>query len=344
VTVETRTIGVAGLGLLGRRIAACLLSHGFRVVAFDRSEASRSEARRHITDAIDDLIRRGGLPASLRDEWGGRYTEAGTIEELAPSDFVIESIFEDLDAKRTLSGEIEGVVGPTVPIASNTSALPISRLQEGRRPPGRFVGMHWAEPCHLTRFLEIVRGEQTDDATADAAMDLARRAGKDPSLVRKDVEGSIVNPIGYAMFREAFWLLENGVADVETIDRSFRNALSVWANIAGPFRWMDLTGIPAYPAVMERLWPKLSRATEVLELMKTLVERGAKGISNGRRSYSYTLEESERWECRLIENVWASRAGTTRRRRGRCCSSPGPSRPTGRPTGPRSTPSCRAAS
>src|SRR4051794_7666077 len=306
--METTTIGVAGLGLLGRGIAACLLSHGFRVVAFDRSEESWPEARRHIAGAIDDLVRRGGVPASLRDEGGGRYVEAGAGEVLAPCDFVIESIYEDLDAKQTLFEEIEAVVAPAAPIASNTSALPISRLQEGRRYPGRFIGMHWAQPCHLTRFLEIIRGEQTDDATADAAMGLARRAGKDPSLVRKDVEGFIVNRIGYAMFREAFWLLENGVADVETIDRSFRNALSVWANIAGPFRWMDLTGIPAYAAVMERLWPKLSCATEVPALMRELVEGGAKGISNGRGFYSYTPEESERWERRLIENVWASRA------------------------------------
>ena len=306
--METTTIGVAGLGLLGRGIAACLLSHGFRVIAFDRNDEARSRARQHISGAIDDLVRRGGFPASLRDDWGGRFAEAGAIAELAPSEFVIESIFEDLDAKRTLFDEIEGVVAPTVPIASNTSALPISRLQEGLRHPGRFIGMHWAEPCHLTRFLEIIRGEQTDDATTDAAMDLARRAGKDPSLVRKDVEGFIVNRIGYAMFREAFWLLENGVADVETIDRSFRNALSVWANIAGPFRWMDLTGIPAYAAVMERLWPKLSCATEVPALMRDLVRSGALGISNGRGFYNYTPEESERWERRLIENVWASRA------------------------------------
>jgi 3-hydroxybutyryl-CoA dehydrogenase len=305
--VETTTIGVAGLGLLGRGIAACLLSHGLRVVAFDRSEESRSEARRHIAGAIDDLVRRGGFPASLRDEWSGRYVEAGTVDGLAPCDFVIECVYEDLDAKHTLFEEIEAVVAPAAPIASNTSALPISRLQEGRRHPGRFIGMHWAEPCHLTRFLEIIRGERTDDATADAAMDLARRAGKDPSLVRKDVEGFIVNRIGYAMFREAFWLLENGVADVETIDRSFRNALSVWANIAGPFRWMDLTGIPAYAAVIKRLWPKLSCAAEVPAPMRDLVESGAKGISNGRGFYSYTQEESERWERRLIENVWATR-------------------------------------
>ena len=306
--MSVQTVGIVGLGLLGRGIAACLLAHNFRVIALTRSEATQADAQRYIASAIDDLIQRGGFPASLRAEWCGRYTAASKLEDLAPSDFAIESISEDLEEKQKLFAALEGVVSAVVPIASNTSALPISRLQEGREHPERFIGTHWAEPCHLTRFLEIIRGDQTDDATTDAAMDLARRAGKDPSLVRKDVEGFIVNRIGYAMFREAFWLLENGVADVETIDRSFRNALSVWANIAGPFRWMDLSGIPAYAAVIERLWPKLSCATEVPNALRALVDAGAKGISNGQGFYCYTPEESVRWERKLIENVWASRA------------------------------------
>ncbi|MGB7158354.1 MAG: 3-hydroxyacyl-CoA dehydrogenase family protein [Tepidisphaeraceae bacterium] len=303
-----RTVGVAGLGLLGRGIAACLLSKGFGVVASERSDATRAAARKYIADGIDDLVRRGGFPAALRDEWATRYVEATSAAAFAPCDFIIESIFEDLEAKRELFDEIEAVVGPTVPIASNTSALPISMLQHGRSHPERFIGTHWAEPCHLTRFLEVIRGEQTNDATADTAMQLARDAGKDPSLVRKDVEGFIVNRIGYAMYREAFWLLENGVADVETIDRSFRNAISVWANIAGPFRWMDLSGIPAYAAVMKRLFPQLSNASEVPATMRAVVESGAKGISNGRGFYDYTPEEAQRWERLLVENVWKVRA------------------------------------
>ena len=302
-----QTVGIAGLGLLGRGIAACLLSANFRVIGYDRAEPTRAETHKHIAGAIDDLVRRGGMPAPLRDEWPTRYVEAKSVAELAPCDFVIESIFEDLDAKVKLFDEIEAVVGPTVPIASNTSALPISTLQRGRKHPERFVGTHWAEPCHLTRFLEVIRGEQTNDTTADAAMELAKRAGKDPSLVKKDVEGFIVNRMGYAIYREAFWLLENGVADVETIDRSFRNAICVFANIAGPFRWMDLSGIPAYAAVMKRLWPQLSNATEVPETMRRVVESGAKGISNGRGFYQYTPEEAERWERVLIENVWRVR-------------------------------------
>jgi len=168
--------------------------------------------------------------------------------------------------------------------------------------------MHWAEPAHATRFCELIRGDQTSEETLATATQMARRLGKEPCVCRQDIPGFIVNRIGYAMYREAFWLLENGVADVETIDRSFRNAMSVWANIAGPFRWMDLTGIPAYAAVMQRLWPKLSCATEVPQLMKDLVASGARGISNGRGFYNYTPQEAAAWGKKLIDNVWNSRA------------------------------------
>ena len=307
--MRLETVGVAGLGLLGRGIATCLLASGFRVIGYTKPE-TREAARKHVTSAIDDLVQHGAAPASLRDEWPKRFVEAQSAAELAPCDFVIESIFEDLNAKVALFDELERIVRPDVPIASNTSALPITALQRGRAHPERFIGTHWAEPCHVTRFLEVIRGEQTNDATADAAMELARRAGKEPCLVRKDVDGFIVNRLGYAMYREAFWLLENGVADVETIDRSFRNALCVFANIAGPFRWMDLTGIAPYAAVMKRLFPQLSKSDEVPAFMRELVDSGAQGIKNDRGFYKYGPGEAERWERVLTENVWRVREVT----------------------------------
>lgn len=308
MTASTKTIAVAGLGLLGRGIVTCLLSRGFRVIAFDANAEVRDAASHHIAGGLKELVERGGFAAALLGEWRGRYVEAAGVNAFAAADFVIESIFEDLDAKRRLFDEIENVVAPTTPIASNTSALPISTLQANRKHPARFIGLHWAEPCHLTRFLEVVRGERTDDATVDAALSLAHAAGKDASLVRKDVEGFIVNRLGYAMYREAFWLLENGVADVATIDRAFVNALSVWANVAGPFRWMDLTGVPAYAAVMKRLFPQLSCSTDVPNAIREVVERGGVGIANGDGFYQYTPAEAERWERVLRENVWRVRA------------------------------------
>ena len=302
-----QTIGIAGLGFLGRGIAACLLSYGFRVVAYDPSEAARRAARAEITRDIDDLVRRGGFPEPLLAEWPARYTEASSYADFAACDFVIESVFEDLAVKELVFDQIEAVARPSIPIATNTSAMPITLLQRNRRNPNRFVGTHFCSPAHLTRFLEVIRGDQTDDATVDAALALGRACGKDPSLVQKDVEGFIINRIGYAIYREALHLLESGVADVETIDDAFRNVVGLYANICGPFRWMDLTGLPAYAAVMKRLFPKLSNAGEIPRPMRELIESGATGVANGRGFYRYTPEEAQRWHKLLIEHVWKVR-------------------------------------
>ncbi len=298
------TIGIVGLGLLGRGIATCLLSRGLNVIALDRDAAVVTAARTHIEDSLKEMVSRGALAEEVATSWESRYQEAASFSDFSSCQFMIESVAEDLTTKRAVFTELEAVLSTETPIGSNTSALPITFLQAECRHPERIVGMHWAEPCQITRFLEVIRGDQTNTATAEAALQLGRQAGKDPTLVNKDVAGFIVNRLGYAMYREAFWLLEQGVADVETIDRSFRNAISVWADVAGPFRWMDLTGLPAYAAVMERLFPQLSNRTDVPPEMKQLVESGAKGIANGRGFYQYTPEEARRWEQAITENVW----------------------------------------
>ena len=165
--------------------------------------------------------------------------------------------------------------------------------------------MHWAEPAHATRFLEIVRGEHTSDETLQKTTDLARRLGKDPSLCQKEIPGFIVNRIGYAMYREALNLLESGVADVETIDRSVRNALGLWTTVCGPFRWIDLTGGPElYFKAMKPVMPTLSKADEPAAKMRELAESGARGILNGRGFYNYTAEEAQRWEELYRRHAW----------------------------------------
>ena len=306
--MDIQTIGVAGLGLLGRGIAACFLGHGFRVVGFTRRESTHEEARRYIARAIQDLIEQLDFPASLAPEWPGRYAAVDSLAQFGRCDFVIESIVEDMAAKQQAFDEIEAVVRPDVPIASNTSALPVTRLQKGRKRPGRFLGMHWAEPAHVTRFMELIRGEQTADAAFDAVAALAKRIGKEPALVQKDVPAFIVNRLGYALYREALNLLEIGVADVETIDRSCRNALGLWATLCGPFRWIDISGGPAlYAKAIEPVLPTLTSATELPERMKKLVQEDAQGVANGRGFYEYTEEEAARWEELYRQHAWTVR-------------------------------------
>lgn len=306
--MEIKTVGIVGLGLLGRGIAACLLGHGFRVVAHARRQAVHDEAQEYIGRAIQDLVERAGVPAALSTQWLDRYTAVDSLESLAGCDFVIESVVEDLAVKQEVFERLEAVVGEHVPIASNTSSLPITRLQRDRKHPERFLGMHWAEPAHATRFLELIRGEQTSDEAFAAAADLAKASGKEPCLVQQDVPGFIINRIGYAMYREALNLLEMGVADVATIDRSCRNALGLWATLCGPFRMIDLSGGPAlYGKAMQGVLPSLSRATELPKTLQALMDSGARGVANGRGFYDYTEEESRQWEERYLQHAWAVR-------------------------------------
>ncbi|MCL4206835.1 MAG: 3-hydroxyacyl-CoA dehydrogenase family protein [Pirellulaceae bacterium] len=311
--MNLKTVGVVGLGLLGRGIAACLLGHGFRVVAYTRRQATHDEARAYIGRAIRDLVQHAGFAPELTDAWPERYTPVDTIQAVADCGFVIESVAEDQTVKRQVFDEIESVVGRGVPIASNTSSLPITCLQQGCKQPDRLLGMHWAEPAHATRFLELIRGEQTSDETLSAAVDLARALGKEPSLVLKDIPAFLVNRIGYAMYREALNLLELGVADVETIDRSCRNALGLWATICGPFRWIDLTGGPAlYGRAMQGVLPTLSTATELPPRMQRLMDSDARGIANGRGFYQYSEEEARQWEELYLQHAWTVRELTNR--------------------------------
>lgn len=302
---QPELVAVVGLGLLGRGIAACFLGHGFRVIGVDRGDEQHAKARAHIGQMLGELVELGGFDARLRDEWAARYTTATRFDLLRGCSFVVESVTEDLTAKETALDAVEAAVGETTVIASNTSAIPISQLQLRRLYPGRFVGMHWAEPAHATRFMELIRGEQTSEEAFQAAAVLARRLGKEPCLCQKDVPAFIVNRIGYAMYREAAHLLSAGVADADTIDRAMRNAMGLWATICGPLRWIDLTGGPElYAKAMRQVLPTLSKADEVPPAMRQLAESGARGIVNGRGFFNYTPEEARHWEELYRRHAW----------------------------------------
>jgi 3-hydroxybutyryl-CoA dehydrogenase len=229
------------------------------------------------------------------------------MDALSGSQFVIESIVENFAHKAAVFDDLESILPAETVIGTNTSALPITLIQQGRTHPGRFVGMHWGEPCHISRFQELVRGEQTTDATFAIATELSIACGKEPSLVQKDVRGFIANRLMYAMFREALHLLESGVADVETIDRSFRNDMGFWATIAGPFRWMDLTGIEAYASVMKDLFPELANTKQLPDTMQRMLDSNANGVSNLKGFYEYDAESAQQWMSRWTEFTWQIR-------------------------------------
>ena len=297
---EKIRIGIVGLGLMGTSIATCILAAGHDVTSLTRHIEKAGEARKRISDFLRQLQEEG----ILKEDPGTviqRFTITDDYSLFADHEVVIESIIENLDDKKRVFQQLENVLSSTAIIGSNTSAIPVTILQTGLKHPERLLGIHWGEPAHILRFLEVICGEQTDIKCAEKIVALAEQWGKEPSLIKKDIRGFITNRIFYAMLREAFNLVENGYATIEDIDRACRNDMGYWITFAGLFRFMDLTGIPAYLTVMKDLFPELDNSRQASGLLEELVASGAKGVSNAHGFYPYTKESAEQWEKLFVE-------------------------------------------
>ncbi len=292
--------GVVGLGLMGCSITTCLLIAGHSVVAVAPIDVDLEHAEKRIHDHLS-MSQHEGLVTHSPKYYLKRLSITEDYSLLRDCKLVIECTLENIDIKRNVYQKIEKVIDKDAILTSNTSAIPISTLQKETKYPHRFLGLHWAEPSHTTRFLEIICGELSDISKGEYLYGLSHHWGKEPTLVRKDIRGFITNRLMYALYREAFYLVENGYATVEDVDRACRNNAGYWMTLAGIFRWMDLTGVPAYHNVMKDLFPTLSNSTEIPLLIDKIVKEGGKGVANAKGFYEYTPEEAKLWEETFTE-------------------------------------------
>jgi len=300
-------IATIGLGLMGSSIATCLLAAGHEVTSLVLDVQKGREAQTRILNFLIQLKDEHMLvedPSVVIT----RMDVTDNIQRLAGFELVIESIHESVEDKQKLFRDLESVVSPITIIGTNTSAIPVSILQKGLKHPERLLGIHWGEPAHITRFMEVICGHDTSEAYANQIMDLAESWAKEPSLVRKDIRGFITNRLMYALIREAFFLVKNGYASYEDIDRACRNDMGSWMTLAGPFRYMDLTGIPAYLTVMTELFPELDNSQNAPDFIKELVSAGAKGTSNAHGFYNYTDATAEKWEKTFVDFTYDIRS------------------------------------
>lgn len=300
-------VGIIGLGLMGQGIATCLLAHGHEVVGFDSIPKKNGDTTRHVKRSLQELAKQKLLKPRLFKSWPSRLHFVDSLAGLADCAIVIECVREDLKLKRSIFAELELVVPRKTIIASNTSSLPITMLQKGRVAPTRYIGMHWGEPAQIMRYLEVIPGKQTSSTTINTVLRFGLSCGKEPAVLKQDIRGFLSNRMMYAMLREACYLVEAGIADIETVDQSFRNDIGWWALLAGPFRWMDLTGIPAYAAVMEDLLPELSTGSTVPEMMRKMVKKKALGTANQKGFYPYTEASAKKWEKDWVQFTYEMR-------------------------------------
>jgi len=296
-TFDTATIpvGLVGLGLMGCSITACLLMAGHPVVAVAPIPVDLDHAENRIREHLR-WAHREGLVKNKPEYYLKNLTITEEYKDLAGCQLILECTLEDLEIKKAVYLKIEAHASPEALLTTNTSAIPISILQNLTKHPERFFGLHWMEPSHTTRFLEVICGDRSDKAKGRYLYELAHCWQKEPTLLLKDIRGFICNRLMYAMYREAFNLVENGYATVEDVDRTCRNTAGYWMTLVGVFRWMDLTGVPAYHNVMKDLFPTLSNKMEVPKLIDDIVKAGGKGVANAKGFYDYTPEEAKLWE------------------------------------------------
>lgn len=288
-------VAVVGLGLMGSSIVVSLLASGHQVVALAPIPGEKKTAGQHIVDLLRHADTSGLLPKGLA-YYVERLRVTEDYKEIATCQFVQECVIEDKQIKEIVYQKIADHVSPDTVIASNTSAIPISELQEFVPHPSRFIGVHWAEPAYMTRFLEVTCGIKTDAAVAAYVMRLGEDWGKEPTLLKMDIRGFITNRLMYAVYREALTLVEQGETTLEDADKVFRYDVGSWITLMGIFRRLDFVGFEDYIGSFEQILKKLSNRSDLPALMEPMVTHGAKGVHNCRGLYTYDETQARAWE------------------------------------------------
>ncbi|GAB3907896.1 3-hydroxyacyl-CoA dehydrogenase family protein [Larkinella knui] len=295
LAVNQISVGVVGLGLMGSSIVAALLIAGHPVVAIAPLPVDMELAPQRIADQLRHC-EKAALLSHAPADYLAQLTVTDDYSQLQECRLVLECVIENLAIKETVYQKIEAVVSPEAVIASNTSAIPISILQHYISRPERFLGIHWAEPAYMTRFMEITCGDQTAMPYADWAFQLAHEWQKEPTLLRKDIRGFVTNRLMYAIYREALHLIDTEEASMEDVDKAFRYDVGSWVTLMGIFRRLDYLGLQDFSEIFKNLFPKLSNDDRVPAVMQRMIDLKARGTQSVQGLYDYTDEEARRWD------------------------------------------------
>lgn len=277
------TICVIGAGTMGSGIAQTAAQSGFYTLLFDTNIEVLEKAKTAIQKSLAFLVEKGKLTATEKEKIFERIRFITDTNDCL-ADIIIEAIVERIDAKVAIFNQLAEVNHSEVIFASNTSSLSISDIQAKVQQPQRVVGMHFFNPAQIMKLVEVVKGEQTTDAVAQTVYDLCLQMGKTPvSCI--DAPGFIVNRVARHYYLEALKLLENDIADVETID----TLMEASGFKMGPFKLMDLIGNDVNLAVSKSLYEACNHAERfkpsAIQVEK--VAKGELGKKTGKGFYEY---------------------------------------------------------
>ncbi len=281
-------IAIIGLGTMGPGMAARLARGGLQVAAYDVAPAAieRAQGALRIAEGVLDAL---GIAPAASGAGAVRFT-SDIADAVSGADLVIENVPEKIEIKAEVYRTIDGLIGADTIVASDTSGIPITKLQAHISHPARMVGMHWSNPPHIIPMIEVIGGEQTAPETVQAIRALIRSLGLLPVLVKKDVPGFVENRVLYALLREVVDLVENGVIEPEDIDTCVSWGIGYKLAVVGPMALLDMAGMDIYHSVSTFLNAELADRKNVAPMVETRIAAGKLGIKSGEGIYAYPPE------------------------------------------------------
>jgi len=291
--MEVRTVAVIGAGIMGRGIAHAAALGGYRTILEDILPSALRRAGDEIRANLDKAVELGKVTAEDAKGAIGRIEYAGAVEEAArAADLVIEAVPEEMESKIEIFTLLDKICRPETILASNTSSLSVTEIASVTYRAKKCVGMHFFNPVHKMKLLEIVRALETSDDTLATATEAGRRMKKDVVVI-KESPGFITSRINAMIGNEAFYMLQEGIATPEDIDKALKLGLN---HPMGPFELVDLVGLDTRLHILEYLHKMLGEKYRPAPLLVQYVKAGRLGRKAGRGVYSYS-EQTPRPEA-----------------------------------------------
>jgi len=292
-----KNILIAGGGMMGKNIAFVFSSNPeYSITVYDLYE----------TDVPGGIRKNTASLGLAEEELAARlerisFTTDIDSDLIKAADFVIEAVFEDMEIKRQTFAKLEERCRPDTIFCTNTSVMSPTEISRDLKHRERFVGTHFWNPGHLIPLVEVVKSDATSDEVAQTVMDVLAGVGKEPVLCKKDVPGFIANRMQHALWREAISIVENGIADAETVDKAVRYSFGLRLPQLGPIENADMVGLDLTYNIHDYILQNLEDSHKPSALLTKLRDEGKLGFKSGEGFRKWTPEEIAKSNADLNE-------------------------------------------
>ncbi|MGG3196391.1 3-hydroxyacyl-CoA dehydrogenase family protein [Priestia aryabhattai] len=295
MSVFKEELAIIGSGTMGHSIALSASIAGFNVKIWGIDNNDIHRGKQGIDEKLNLLTAYEVVDSNEIKNIKERIYFTNSLRECVNNaSFVIEGIPENLYLKQKMFQELDELCSQNVILASNTSGLSPTDIAALALYPERTVVTHFWNPGHLIPLVEVIRGEQTSEQTVNRSLELLKNLNKKPIVVQKDILGSIGNRLQYALFREAQYILEQGVASIEDIDKAVCYSIGRRLSVTGPFMTADMGGLDVFDSISAYLFPDLSNHNKSFSKMKNLIDEGNYGQKTGKGFYEWSQQQSKK--------------------------------------------------